>query len=511
MPRMHPTIVKLIPMCSAIPLLIPLSMPIFPDELFTWYAAKQPVEGIIHIAAGDVHPPLYFLLVSSWTVLFGDSIESIRYLSGLLQVATLFVTCRFLNDILECESVTLPQRQMALSLFAIFFGFGLSSFALSHSGRMYALMALLAVSSTHALWASLTERGGAACWIRFTLLSALILWTHNFGIFFVIGQLSWAIGFLLSSNQASSPKSSRLTCAATIIAIAYIPWVFVLSEQVSKVAYDYWIPPLSLSSFANAVIAVFFPMWRVTLTWYESIVVLTIALMAVVPAERRMLLFEKIVITQLGIHILLIVGATIVLGRSIFVPRYLACLLPLVMASVSTRIAMIKWKFGRRCCAVLLGLCIAIAGVNGMVAYARFDKHWETDGLYREWTTAVMDASRNHKACVVTTRPLDYLRVCYYSPKWSATPCFWNPELTAASNRSHIEFYSCISDELIVTDPEKSFRHCNAVIVTEAGAIDGAKLPSQFQFIPAEQFNLDRLWNLNCYAQRSSREDGEVE
>src|SRR4051812_33174976 len=61
------------------------------DEVFSVRAGRISVSDIVILTRGDVHPPLYYLLLHFWMKLFGETEIAVRMLSVIFSVLTVFV------------------------------------------------------------------------------------------------------------------------------------------------------------------------------------------------------------------------------------------------------------------------------------------------------------------------------------------------------------------------------------------------------------------------------------
>ena len=72
------------------------------DETHSAFLASLPLRELIAFVKGDVHPPLYFLLLAGWTRLLGDDPGTLRLLSALCSllaaVAVYFGVARLLRS-----------------------------------------------------------------------------------------------------------------------------------------------------------------------------------------------------------------------------------------------------------------------------------------------------------------------------------------------------------------------------------------------------------------------------
>jgi len=112
------------------------------DEGNSARIAERPLDLILEGAAGDIHPPGYYLLLHGWRALFGQNEFALRSLSVVAGVALVAFTY-LLGRRLFGESTGLTAAFLgAISPFAIYY---------SQEARMYALLAALSAASTYLL------------------------------------------------------------------------------------------------------------------------------------------------------------------------------------------------------------------------------------------------------------------------------------------------------------------------------------------------------------------------
>lgn len=130
------------------------------------HSALKDARLTIERVRGDVHPPLYFLMIDIWVLLIGDSEFALRYpslLFGLLTAALMVP----LGGIFVGKA-TYPPLLLGTSLLFVVY---------TREARMYTLLIALTAAGTLAYWRLLN----APCWRRVVLYSALItlgLYTH---------------------------------------------------------------------------------------------------------------------------------------------------------------------------------------------------------------------------------------------------------------------------------------------------------------------------------------------
>ena len=61
------------------------------DEGVSWDTARKPLAGLVEQTAGDIHPPLYYVLLKGWMAIAGDSVAGLRLLSVVLGTIALLL------------------------------------------------------------------------------------------------------------------------------------------------------------------------------------------------------------------------------------------------------------------------------------------------------------------------------------------------------------------------------------------------------------------------------------
>ena len=182
------------------------------EAVFT-AAAGFPL-GITRVLAGDVHAPLYFLLLHFWEGLLGRSEFAVRLLSALCGVAILplmYVAGRRLFD----RRVGLIAAWIAaiLPLHVI----------CSRTTRMYSLLPLMGLLALIALHRAMTARSRVA-WVAYALLGAATIYTHYWGALWVAAL---SVAALAQMALERRPKSEWLALAAAEAGMAglFAPWL----------------------------------------------------------------------------------------------------------------------------------------------------------------------------------------------------------------------------------------------------------------------------------------------
>ena len=200
------------------------------DEGNSARIAERTLDLIVEGAAGDIHPPGYYLLLHYWRALFGQSEFALRSLSafcGVLMVAFTYVLGRRL---LGTATGLGGAFLAALSPLAVYY---------SQEARMYALLGLLSAASTYLLSRILARNSHppspilppASCFFPlafYVLTSAAGIYTH-YAFPFVLLVHNGIFGlWWLAVSRRSAHRWRWLVLwagAQAVVVALYLPWL----------------------------------------------------------------------------------------------------------------------------------------------------------------------------------------------------------------------------------------------------------------------------------------------
>jgi hypothetical protein len=233
------------------------------DESFTAVISRLPYNQLLAATAGDVHPPAYYTVMH---VLIGLGLPYsagwLRLPSALFSWAAVWAGMTWAR-----ERYGLAAGLLAGALLAVW----PYNLAYAQEARMYALVQFLA-----ALGALLVQRRryGLA-----GLVGVALLYTHNYGLFYVAGLALYAY---------LETKQYRPALVVSWGYLAWLPWLAVLLSQMGEVSAGYWIQPITPGSIVYAVSMAF---WGAAMpnNWEPLGVILAVGLLAwlTVGALRR--------------------------------------------------------------------------------------------------------------------------------------------------------------------------------------------------------------------------------
>jgi mannosyltransferase len=202
------------------------------DEAFT---VERISSGPVALFAGEVqHPPLYFLLLYAWSFLLGQSELALRLLSVAFGLASVFLAYRVCGLIAERRTGLIAAALMSLSTFQLYF---------SQEARPYAMFSAMALLSMY-FFLRLPEGKGR----HYMLSTALMLYTHVFGVFIVLSQNAYVL-YLRWRGRALMGLRGWLR-HQYVLALAFLPWIVVVAVAIAVNQGGVgWIPvptPLSI-------------------------------------------------------------------------------------------------------------------------------------------------------------------------------------------------------------------------------------------------------------------------
>jgi uncharacterized membrane protein len=352
------------------------------DEACTYWTIQVPALDLLRGVRTDGSPPLYFLVVSAVSQVFGTSEVALRLAS--MAAATALVPA--------CYAVT---RRFASPRTALIAAGLVTVSPLVHyysvEARSYALLQLETAAILYAALRVLGAPRQWRWWLVLTLALTVQLWTHTYAVFLV--ALSPFIFWLVSPRQRIA-VGLRASAAAGAAAFLALPVVLTELQNSGSGVMD-WVAvcwqrtPPSAAVFRSLEVFGFGGVYPVHLSslgpmpsvrWLSVTVTTVLLVAAVVPLFKRdprrtPYSVAPYVVTQalLAFLLLPLFGAWLYsqLGQPLYVVgRYDTIVLPvflILMAVGLDNVLRIRWWLGVPICVVLLGFSMAsfVSAVSG--------------------------------------------------------------------------------------------------------------------------------------------------
>ena len=211
------------------------SQSLWNDEGTSVAVAQRDLATIARDAAHDIHPPLYYWLLSGWVRLLGTSEAAVRALSALLGVALVALTYGLGRLLLPRRTALTAALLAAVNPFQVYY---------SQEARMYLLLATVSAGAVLAL-VHYVRQGSWFCLLALALLEAAGLYTHYS---FVFMALVLNLAFALSLRRETRRRLVPWAASQVAVGLIYLPWLPVAVRQVGT-----WPGPAQLTAFLPAL------------------------------------------------------------------------------------------------------------------------------------------------------------------------------------------------------------------------------------------------------------------
>ena len=188
----------------------------------------------------ESHPPLFYAMMRAWLRITGDNDASALALVAILG--------GLLVPVMYWIGVRLYSRRVAMWV-AVVAAFSPSLIAHSAAVRPYSLLPLLVVVSSYQLIRAL-HSGIRKAWIIYILVSAAMLYTHNWTWLVGFGQFVAVAAWGARDITRRRRRLAEAGFAAAAVFALYVPWLSTLLHQTSMAGHA----PVSVESVTQAVV-----------------------------------------------------------------------------------------------------------------------------------------------------------------------------------------------------------------------------------------------------------------
>lgn len=194
------------------------------DEVYSWNLSLDTPKEIIATASGDIHPPLFYITLKGWTNIFSDSVFSMRMLSTLLSMLSMF----FLFKI--CREIKITDRRIIFIL--LLYAVSPLNIYYSQEVRMQNLNLFLTIGSIFFFLRFLKTHRNIFGFF-WALFSALSLYTHYFALLILFSQIIIIVVKYIQKEIDLRFGGSAILFSAIPI-LLFSPWIPVFIKQSSQ-------------------------------------------------------------------------------------------------------------------------------------------------------------------------------------------------------------------------------------------------------------------------------------
>lgn len=200
------------------------------DELMsvTWSAPKLSFAKIISIYQGDPHPPLFPLLLHYWMMVFGYTDWAARLLTALIGCGSIYSIYLLGKESFNKQTGLIASAVIALNYFNLYY---------SHEVRSYILLFLLTTLS-YTFFLKLLREQTRKNMIVYSVVTALMLYTHYFGLVTLSAQVIFLLFPLVFDKDASRPHLLKyFSLSGVLIVVFYSPWIPTTIKMMGKTSH----------------------------------------------------------------------------------------------------------------------------------------------------------------------------------------------------------------------------------------------------------------------------------
>lgn len=188
--------------------LVNLNQSLWLDEATTTLVSKMPVKEILNsFLVNDFHPPLYYLFMRGWGLVFGSSEIALRFPSILFSLGTIYLVYEIYKILVNKKDAWIPAIFLATSGLFIYY---------SQEARMY-MMSTFLVTLAIFSFVKMVKSPRVGYGLLFSLSLALLSMSDYLPNFVIL--VFWIVGI------------RKLVASHIILAISWLWWLPTFSKQ----------------------------------------------------------------------------------------------------------------------------------------------------------------------------------------------------------------------------------------------------------------------------------------
>jgi uncharacterized membrane protein len=184
------------------------------DEAWTASIVQGEWDRVVYATASDVHPPLYFLLASTWGSVFGFEELGLRSLSIFFSVLSVVLVYCLAARLFDTRTGLIAAALLAVSPAFVLYGHNARYYALS-AALALVLVALMLLYFRDRAWWALAAYVIAAPALLYTVYTSVVV----IAAVFLLGILHWRW------NRREVKQLLGWIVAHLLAAAAYLPWL----------------------------------------------------------------------------------------------------------------------------------------------------------------------------------------------------------------------------------------------------------------------------------------------
>ena len=334
------------------------------DEGYTAVLIENDYAGIVERTAMDVHPPLYYLALKTWSLVLGDAVFTLRIFSAVCMLGAILIIWHIVRKIYGRRAGLAALTLMSIGPFLVRYG---------QEMRMYGLAALLASLAT-LVYLSIYNKTKSSAW-RFVAYGLIVVAGMYTQYFFVLVPAVHLIHYLFASGESSFKrrfiKLRPFLISAVVIALIFAPWLPTVKNQFSEVHGSFWIPKVSIETLTSTPVAMTIMKKQYQMTGAYALIAI-FALVVLIVLFRKFLLTYKDSPSRL--LFLSIVGPPLLLFLLSLPPfqpsyqdRYMSFMAPIFYSVIALSIIAFNSRRSRLIAGLAAVAVLAVGQVNNFI------------------------------------------------------------------------------------------------------------------------------------------------
>lgn len=211
------------------------------DEGTSVALAQTSLSAIVNAAARDIHPPLYYILLSGWIQGAGISEFALRFLSLAAGVLVIALTFRIAREFFDQDVAVIAAVLSALNPFQVYY---------AQEARMYIWVTLFATLSVWAMVVMLKPPRDPATplsqrirrrsiFLAFYILATLAaLYTNYYAFTLILFENLAFFAWLVWARRSRRPRLGHpiliWIAAQVVIILLYLPWILFARQSLTS-------------------------------------------------------------------------------------------------------------------------------------------------------------------------------------------------------------------------------------------------------------------------------------
>ncbi|MFZ1301609.1 MAG: glycosyltransferase family 39 protein [Candidatus Microsaccharimonas sp.] len=388
------------------------------DEAFSSYLIQFSYMDIARFTATDVHPPLYYWALKTWTLLFGTGEFGLRSMSIFFAAAAIVVTFFLTRRLFGRKVATVTLFFLALSPMLIRY---------SDEARMYTMTAFIVVSATYLLIKAV-ETKQRKFWVWYGVFVALGMWTHYFTALVWLSHWAWRLWATHSKDISFKTWIKRFFSKDWLIAYAvaitiFMPWLYSMVKQLGVVqAGGFWIGPVGVDTATNYATNIFYYLEHGEVQSWIALLLLVVVVLVIVLIPKVYKGLSKssksmfVLISSIAwVPPILLFLASLPPLRPSFVDRYLipSTVAFFIFLAIVLVLGTKKWRPILRALPILIIAGMMIFGITNVYKYGNYNKNTNVHIVTRNVIQEIQRAGQPGEPIIATSPWIFYEAVPY--------------------------------------------------------------------------------------------------